>query len=160
MVDEDDQRTSSTLDTVKYHLGEAADKTSKAVEEGISAASYATKSGIVKAREEYDHLQERSKVRVQITSEVRDPPVCGTAHPPFSCNSMCDVCRAFWRRATGTTNRRKSRHLPNSEVVPPCASDPVSCRPLYTLSTDSQVVCCLQTVSTLQLSIKRHLWQR
>lgn len=63
MVDENDQRTSSTLDTVKYHLGEAADKTSKAVEESIQAASYATKSGIVTAREEYDHLRERSQVR-------------------------------------------------------------------------------------------------
>ena len=161
MVDEDDQRTSSTLDTVKYHLGEAADKSSKAVEEGIQAVSYATKSGIVKAREEYDHLQTRSQVRARVDHQRgRGSSSLRHCTSPLSSNSMCGGCRASWRRATGTTNKRKSRHLPSSEVVPPCASDPVSCRPLLAMKLNSQDVCCLQMVCTLQLSIKQHLWQR
>jgi hypothetical protein len=52
----------STIDAVRRDLSQAADKTSKAVEEGIQAASYATKSGIVLAQEEYSHLRDRSQV--------------------------------------------------------------------------------------------------
>lgn len=43
----------TTVDQVRDQVWEAADKTSKALEEGIQAASYAVKSGTVKAREEY-----------------------------------------------------------------------------------------------------------
>ncbi len=52
----------TTLDQVKDQVWEAADKTSKAVEEGIQAASYAVKSGTVKAREEYAKAVESSQV--------------------------------------------------------------------------------------------------
>ncbi|KAK9907760.1 hypothetical protein WJX75_009439 [Coccomyxa subellipsoidea] len=52
---------STTIDQVKEHVWEAADKTSKAVEEGIQAASYAVKSGTVKARAEYAKAMESSQ---------------------------------------------------------------------------------------------------
>ncbi|BDA47911.1 RGS1-HXK1-interacting protein 1 [Coccomyxa sp. Obi] len=48
---------STTVDQV----WEAADKTSKALEEGIQAASYAVKSGTVKAREKYAKAMESSQ---------------------------------------------------------------------------------------------------
>jgi hypothetical protein len=54
---------STTIDQVKEHVWEAADKTSKAVEEGIQAASYAVKSGTIKARAEYAKAMESSQVK-------------------------------------------------------------------------------------------------
>lgn len=53
---------STTVDQVRDQVWEAADKTSKALEEGIQAASYVVKSGTVKAREEYVKAMESSQV--------------------------------------------------------------------------------------------------
>ena len=52
----------NTLDTVRSQVADAADSASKALDESIQAASYATKSGIGLAQEEYSHLRARSQV--------------------------------------------------------------------------------------------------
>lgn len=59
---QDGDEPSTTIDSVKDHVWEAADKTLKAVEEGIQAASYVVKSGTVKAKEEYAKAIESSQV--------------------------------------------------------------------------------------------------
>ncbi len=58
----DRDKSSSTIEQVKDHMWEAADRTSKAVEEGIQAASYAVKSGTVMAKQEYSKAVESSQV--------------------------------------------------------------------------------------------------
>ena len=59
---EKDVDLTKTLDTVQSQVAAAADSASKALDESIQAASYATKSGIVLAQEEYSHLRARSQV--------------------------------------------------------------------------------------------------
>ena len=80
---------STTVDQVRDQVWEAADKTSKALEEGIQAASYAVKSGTVKARAEYAKAMESSQVS-RIYFGIVSPVSPGVF--PGSINSM--VCRA------------------------------------------------------------------
>lgn len=59
---ENGDKTNNTFEQVKGHVFEAADQTSRAVEEGIQAASYAVKAGTIKAKEEYSKAVESSQV--------------------------------------------------------------------------------------------------
>jgi hypothetical protein len=58
----DEEVHSTTVEVVRHQVWDAADKTSKAVEDGIQAASNAVKSGTVMAREKYVEALESSQV--------------------------------------------------------------------------------------------------
>ena len=107
---------STTVDQVRDHVWEAADKTSKALEEGIQAASYVVKSGSVKAREEYAKAMESSLVSriflwIISLSHLFTPDVS-----PGSIMSM--VRRASSTRAFLITNNWRSNSSIGCEVWP------------------------------------------